>query len=135
MRFEEESFGIFYAPQLVKRFLYNAPPPPSPSSGNTFMGSELQFFLELHQILVSVLFNTSASPSPIPSFSVSKSGSTIYKSLAVHQSQRFRLVVCSFSRFLQFAASFQAMCFLIIHQGPRSKICFSESLSVIQSAD
>lgn len=86
MRFEEESFGIFYAPQLVKRFLYNAPPPhpPSPSSGNIFMSSELQFFLELHQILVSVLFNTSASPSPIPSFSVSKSGSTIYKSLAVH---------------------------------------------------
>ena len=30
MRFEEESFGIFYAPQLVKRFLYNAPPPPPP---------------------------------------------------------------------------------------------------------
>ena len=23
-------FGIFYAPQLAKRFLYNAPPPPFP---------------------------------------------------------------------------------------------------------
>lgn len=79
-------FGIFYAPQLAKRFLYNAPPPlsPSPSSGNTFMGLELQFYLELHQVLVSILFNTSASPSPSPSFIVSKSGSTIYKSRAVH---------------------------------------------------
>ena len=136
MRFEEESFWNFLCPQLAKRFLYYAPPPPlspSPSSGNTFMGLELQFYLELHQMLVSILFNTSASPSPSPSFIVSKSGSTIYKSRAVHYSQRFRLALCSFSRFLKFAASFQTMCFLIIYQGPRSKICFSESLSVIQS--
>ena len=71
MRFEEESFGICMPPKLAKRFLYNAPPP-SPSSGNTFMGLELQFFLELHQMLVSTLFNTSVSPSPSPSFQSQK---------------------------------------------------------------
>ena len=38
MRFEEESFGIFYAPQLVKRFLYNAPPPPFPLMRQYFYG-------------------------------------------------------------------------------------------------
>ena len=110
-------FGIFYAPSLRNVSCIMPPPPlsPSPSSGNTFMGLELQFYLELHQMLVSILFNTSASPSPSPSFIVSKSGSAIYKSRAVHYSQRFRLVLCSFSRFLKFAASFQTMCFLIIH--------------------
>ena len=85
MRFEEESFGICMPPSLPNVSCIMPPPlSPSPSSGNTFMGLELQFYLELHQMLVSILFNTSASPSPCPSFIVSKSGSTIYKSRAVH---------------------------------------------------
>lgn len=85
MRFEEESFGICMSPSLPNvSCIMPPPPPPSPSSGNTLMGLELQFFLELHQMLVSILFNTSVSPSPSPSFSVSKSVSTIYKPLAFH---------------------------------------------------
>ena len=86
MRFEEESFGICMSPSLPNVSCIMPPPrtAPFPSSGNTLMGLELQFFLELHQMLVSILFNTSVSPSPSPSFSVSKSVSTIYKPLAVH---------------------------------------------------
>ena len=84
MRFEEESFGICMSPSLSNVSCIMPPPPLSRSSVNTFMGLELQFYLELHQMLVSILFNTSVSPSPSPSFSVSKSVSTIYKPLAVH---------------------------------------------------
>lgn len=73
MRFEEESFGICMPPSLPKvSCIMPPPPPPSPSSGDTFMGLELQFYLELHQMLVSTLFNTSVSPSPSPSFQSQK---------------------------------------------------------------
>lgn len=70
MRFEEESFGICMPPSLPN--VSCIMPPPSPSSGDTFMGLELQFYLELHQMLVSTLFNTSVSPSPSPSFQSQK---------------------------------------------------------------
>lgn len=70
MRFEEESFGICMPPSLPN--VSCIMPPPSPSSGDTFMSLELQFYLELHQMLVSPLFNTSVSPSPSPSFQSQK---------------------------------------------------------------
>lgn len=88
MRFEEESFGICMPPSLPNVSCI-MPPPPSPSSGDTFMGLELQFYLELHQMLVSTLFNTSVSPSPSPSF----------------QSQKARVQYTSLSLFISPSAS------------------------------
>ena len=66
--------NLYMPPSLpnVSCIMPPSPPSPPPSSFNTFMGLELQLYLELHQMLVSVLFNTSVSTSPIKLFRLKK---------------------------------------------------------------